>query len=665
MKQKEVARLMSMEEIHEKPERDGTGVKKYLLSMSVLLIILAASCQKDDKGNKRNDQSSIHVTANLSQGEVTKADIEPGDKGAEVFWTSGDMIGAFGKVEDNIYSYLGNLTTPISERAKKASFEGNIVPAVDESYYVFYPANSSFVTDKPDGTSLALDLAIQEGTIGENYTYLSPYMYMVSKEPGVPDNDNKIEFVMKHLCALLQFNITVPSTLTHVFLKSISVSGNNLADKKGFNVYTGELRDVAGAGNQITLGFPNKNRPDLSSKETTVAMTAFPASGGDLQVRVIVENDGVEMYQDFLTTGTQAFEAGKRYNKTMNLDALKKSIIKPVIIDPVKKTALITNLAELAWVADVTNVGNSTYSDGTNYNGFTGWTLTQGKKIDLDYTDWTPIGVSDNNAFKGTYNGAGYEIENALIGTDATGTGIGLFGYISFGTIENLILSSGSVHGNTKVGGIAGHIDNGLIINCINKANVNAGSQDCGGLVGEAVNISAIIASVNYGLINASTNNNLSNLGGIAGRVTNSAVIASINHGHIDADMFAGNPYDCGGVVGLIDSNGRMVSCINEGIVDGIDRIGGVVGHMNDYDEAGTKELYFVNNSSLKVSGGGGNNWLQKGPSTVAELNSTAIISSLNDAIAEWNNNNPAKASPSKFAAGEDNAIPKLVSVNE
>ena len=117
--------------------------KTLLVSLSATLLL--PGCQKDDIRNNRQDGEKVHVTANLSQGILTKVDVEPAEKGANVYWIDGDQVSVFGNA-----AYAGSLSTKLGERAKKASFIGDIIENAANNYYVVYPWNSNHESAYPE-----------------------------------------------------------------------------------------------------------------------------------------------------------------------------------------------------------------------------------------------------------------------------------------------------------------------------------------------------------------------------------------------------------------------------------------------------------------------------------------------------------------------------------
>ena len=173
-------------------------MKKLFVSMATLLMLLAG-CQKDETRNGSGEK--INLTANLSQGEVTKVDVDFNTDKAEVFWTDGDGVSVFGvDVITFTNKYLGLIKTSLSERAKKAVFEGEVEQSGNKSYYVFYPYSVSHAEN--DGSSIPLGLESQSGKV-DDFTYLSNYMYMLGKEPCEMDSENRVVFYMEHALSLI------------------------------------------------------------------------------------------------------------------------------------------------------------------------------------------------------------------------------------------------------------------------------------------------------------------------------------------------------------------------------------------------------------------------------------------------------------------------------
>ncbi|MCQ2193238.1 MAG: hypothetical protein MJZ23_10350, partial [Paludibacteraceae bacterium] len=113
---------------------------------------------------------------------------------------------------------------------------------------------------------------------------------------------------------------------------------------------------------------------------------------------------------------------------------------------------------------------------------------------------WQPIGNSTTKYYSGTFDGDGHTINGLYI---ASGTSVGLFGYVSEATIKNLCIK-GSVKGTSNVAGLIGTSErNTNVERCINFASVKATTSHCGGLIGMMYHASLckITASGNVGTI--------------------------------------------------------------------------------------------------------------------------------------------------------------------
>lgn len=98
-------------------------------------------------------------------------------------------------------------------------------------------------------------------------------------------------------------------------------------------------------------------------------------------------------------------------------------------------------------------------------NDFSGKTITLGKNIVLDGSDWTPIGTAEN-PFKGTFTIMGnYSISN--LSND-------LFGVVEGGTVKSVTISGGT-------GRLVNTLKSGTVENCMSTAKVTG---EGGGLVG-------------------------------------------------------------------------------------------------------------------------------------------------------------------------------------
>ncbi len=279
----------------------------------------------------------------------------------------------------------------------------------------------------------------------------------------------------------------------------------------------------------------------------------------------------------------------------------------------------IASLANLQWIADQVN-------STTSPNYFDGIYFVQTTNIDASNTKpggnygdegWFPIGNS-LSYFSGYYDGNGHILADLYINRP-TIQNVGLFGYISGGTVTNLTITDCSISGSMIVGGLAGSLygtysDPAEISNCSVSGKVTAyGQQTAGGLVGD--NCGGTIKNC---LTSCSVTGYYSHVGGLvgvnsAGQYTYSIInsckatgtvkgvfyvggLVGHNgfHGYIQQScafdsVYGANPPDgyyvrfTGGLVG-INYTGQITDSYVRGWVLGEDYVGGLLG----YNDAGS-----------------------------------------------------------------------------
>ena len=147
-----------------------------------------------------------------------------------------------------------------------------------------------------------------------------------------------------------------------------------------------------------------------------------------------------------------------------------------------KPDLIITNVAQLRDFAERVNNGET----------FEGKLVALAADLDLNGADWTPIGNSSSNKFKGTFDGNDHYISNFKVTHQVAS---GLFGYVH-GTVRNLNVKNATVNSNHYAGGIAAHglcskfegcsVEDSEIISTIEKVADNKydNGDKVGGIVG-------------------------------------------------------------------------------------------------------------------------------------------------------------------------------------
>ena len=124
-------------------------------------------------------------------------------------------------------------------------------------------------------------------------------------------------------------------------------------------------------------------------------------------------------------------------------------------------------------------------------NDFSGKTITLGKNIVLDGSDWTPIGTKDN-PFKGTFNGRNGSTYYTISGLNGD-----LFGVVEGNgyktTIQYVTISGGT-------GRLVNELKSGKVENCMSTAKVDSSDENAavGGLVGMAETNATVSSSYYY-----------------------------------------------------------------------------------------------------------------------------------------------------------------------
>ena len=231
----------------------------------------------------------------------------------------------------------------------------------------------------------------------------------------------------------------------------------------------------------------------------------------------------------------------------------------------------------------IVNTGDVANCDGTKADG---------------WKDWTPIGNYDNKYY-GTFDGNGKTI-SGLYFNNASIYDVGLFGYISAGTIKNVGVVNSYIKGNENVGGVCGLEAGGIIQNCYNAGTVE-GKQQVGGICGltQALMSSTLISCCH----NTGTVSGTDNIGGVCGENTSDAYPAIIENCY-NTGSVSGTTY-VGGVCGQNASftgNATITNCHNTSSVSGSGYVGGICGY-NQMGDGATSIIYHCYYDNVKYTG--------------------------------------------------------------
>jgi hypothetical protein len=187
--------------------------------------------------------------------------------------------------------------------------------------------------------------------------------------------------------------------------------------------------------------------------------------------------------------------------------------------------------------------------------------------LELSGSGWTPIGT-DSARFTGVFNGGGHKITSLWISRSSTNY-VGLFGYIGAGgRVKNLGVDiNGAVIGAKYVGGIAGYLLSGEIINSyVAGGTVRDNDASSGGYIG------AIAGQIqNSNITNSYAVNSLVKgrlyAGGIAGYTNGSSFITKCYSAVDTVETTSG--YN-GGISGYINSASAVTNstAINHALIE-------------------------------------------------------------------------------------------------
>jgi hypothetical protein len=230
---------------------------------------------------------------------------------------------------------------------------------------------------------------------------------------------------------------------------------------------------------------------------------------------------------------------------------------------------------------------------GTDATTLGGW-YKQTANINLAGS-WTPIGSAEATPFTGVYDGGDKVIIPSSVTITSSGSlSVGIFGYASGATFQNITVGTGSiaVSGTSgAAGAIAGDAVNSTqFINCSNAADLNSNPKiSMGGICGY-LNSSHIINCENTG------DNIAGRYGGgiCAGIRLQSTIKNSFNTGTVTVE-YASSSIAGGGIAGFCN-NSQIIACYNTGEIKGISSeseiaLGGICGDSTAGSASGFAQI--------------------------------------------------------------------------
>ncbi len=181
---------------------------------------------------------------------------------------------------------------------------------------------------------------------------------------------------------------------------------------------------------------------------------------------------------------------------------------------------------------------------------------------------FSPIGISWQDCFSGSYNGKRHIIDGLYINR-VDFCFLGLFGYTVGSVTDSLGVTNVNISGRSNIGGLTGVSREGSsITNCYSTGNVSGALYYVGGLVGEQ----ALSCTIEKCYSTASASGGMEYVGGLVGISNQSVISNSYSTGSSNGSGHVG------GLVGRSFSSSSVLNCYSTGVPGGNNDVGGLVG---------------------------------------------------------------------------------------
>ena len=306
--------------------------------------------------------------------------------------------------------------------------------------------------------------------------------------------------------------------------------------------YTEGLASVQLTGLSTEGGSPDIIVPYDKGSNTYIAIVAPQSvAAGTTFITCTFTNGKTFVYK--MNNATD-WQAGGEYTYTVSLAAARGYIIED------DGSYTVTSADGLMNIAELVNGGK------TDIN------INLDKNIDLTGKDWTPIGTSARNSYKGTFDGGGHTITGLTVTTNDEY--VGLFGYLNrAGTVKNVVMEGIQITSNQINGGSIGGVVGfswGTIENCSVSGSVS-GTVYVGGVVGAQIDGSIT------GCSSSATVKGTTDVGGVAGQTNSSATLtACYATGNVIIEINPKKNIAGGGLVGM-NAGISLLACYATGNV--------------------------------------------------------------------------------------------------
>ena len=466
-------------------------------------------------------------------------------------WVSeGDFVGLFGMTVDSKISNTALINVTVSGTGECV---GGLVGVADHNSSV----TNCYVTGTVSGENEV------GGLVGVASDSSVTYSYATGSVSG------------KNIVGGLVGLATAKSSITYSYAAG-SVSGaggivGGLVGDAGDSYVTDSTAYTSVSGRENVGGFAGKEYGACFAHNTYVDDSSGHAVGNvDKDVDGITLNKSATPPSSGSVSEIVATVGGTKVSEALSLIGNLVSLG--------ATTIGLTNVVALQAFAEYVNTGHNC----------AGLTFCLTGDIDLKGAgNWTPIGRIDIDQetgnkipliFSGAFNGNGYAISNMSV----SGTNnVGLFGYVSGGTISNTALIDATVSGTgVCVGGLVGYANRSSVTNSYATGSVS-GTDYVGGLVGSAEYNSSVTDSYVTGSVSGKEN-----IGGLVGVASGSSVTNSYVSGSVSGTDTVG------GLVGYAYYHSSITDSYATGSVSGTDYVGGLVGGAYYYSSVTDSTAY-------------------------------------------------------------------------
>ena len=247
---------------------------------------------------------------------------------------------------------------------------------------------------------------------------------------------------------------------------------------------------------------------------------------------------------------------------------------------------------DIAYFRDLVNGGQNTLNAKLMND------INMEKVCSASVGNWKPIGNTIVK-YSGIFDGNNKIID--YINIDSADDYQGLFGYTENNFMSGIIIGNNSnIKGHSKVGAIAGYIENATLKRCGNNGSVIGTEVDVGGVVGTTCN-SIVTEVYNKGKVTGNKQ-----VGGIIGNMEISTTSNKLTYAYNNASVTGG--FLVGGIVGHGRNYASIYNCYNSGKIESTSKseasgalTGGVVGKLRAYAEC----KYCFNSGEVENKGTG------------------------------------------------------------